>query len=336
MDLNSTKSLNLGYPFNYEYPNSISFSGVQDSFLIAYGSSNLIIVLTEGKPISAVLHGHEATICTVSFEIRGPHILSCDITGKCIFWHYQESIWENSRMEQLTTPLISVSWYTTRDEICYSSKDGLFHCSLTNFGSTAEQFCTKSSFCTFNFDGTLLASHNNKSTVKIFQFSPKNSLKQFLKHPSSIVTFDFHPFLPSFLTIAKDHILRIWKQSISSGFACTVAIEVPFSGFFVRNTFFYSNKSEFDPKKLTTILFIDHQYKFYKLKIDENGLIKNTGDNNQFKNAPFSDDFGFRAAFKTNIGTESIIVSKTKISIVCRHQTHDLLFNSDIECQKKT
>lgn len=336
MDINSTKSLNLSYPFNYEYPNSISFSGFQDSFLMAYGSSNLIIVLTERKNISAVLQGHEATVCTVSFEIGGPHILSCDITGKCIFWHYQDSIWKNSRIQQLTSPLISVSWYTPRGEICYSSKDGLFHCSLANFGSTAEKLCQKSGFCTFNFDGTLLASHNNKSMVSIFQFLPNDSLKQFLKHPAPIVTFDFHPFLPSFLTITKDHILRIWKQSIFSGFACTAAIEVPFSGFFVRNPLFVSNQSEFDPKKLTTILFLDPQYKFYKLKVDENRLIKNSGDNNIFQNAPFAGDLGFRAAFKTNVGTESIIVSKSKISIVSRHQTHDLLFNSDVECPKTT
>lgn len=328
--LDSTKSLSFSYPINNEYPNSVSFSGVHAGFLLAYASSNLIIVLIEGKYISAVLQGHEQTVCTVSFEIRGPHIISCDVSGKCFFWHYQDSIWQNSRIVQLDTPITSASWYTSRREICYTLKDGLYRSSLTDFGITSEKLSNKSSFCTFNYDGTLLASHNKGYTLSIFMFSSNSYLTQVLKHPSQIVTFDFHPSLPSFLTITKDHILRIWRQSILSGFACTAAVKVPLIGFFVKNPFFYSDPSSFGPQKPTTILFVSPQHKFYKLKVEENGLIKNAEDGNPFRNVPISDDFGYRAVYKTNLGTETIIVSQKKISIVSRQKTRELLFHTDI------
>lgn len=328
--LGKIESHDFSYPLNSEYPNSISFSGVHAGLLIAYGSSNLVIVLIEGKYVAAVLKGHKTTVCTVSFETRAPHLLSCDITGNCYFWQYQDNFWQNTRIEVFPTPLTSVTWYSARREISYSSKDGLFYNTITNFGNNPMKLCNKSCFCTFNYDGSLLASHNNKLAVSIFMFQSNPYLTQVVKHPSPIISFDFHPFLPSFLTITKDYVLRIWRQSVLSTFACTAAIKVPFIGFFVRQPSFFNNPNSFTPAKSAKILFIDQNNKRYKLRIDENGLIKNLDEGSPFKRVQVHPDFGLRAVYKTNLGTEMVLVKKNKLTVATRERQRDLLFHHDI------
>jgi WD40 repeat protein len=249
----------FSYPMNLKYPDSVACSGVQAGFLMAYGSGNVIIVLVSGKDITAVLKEHSDTVCTVAFETRGPHIVSCDISGEVNFWHYQDTSWQKTRTVRLPHPARCMTWYTSRREICFSSNSGLYLSGVADFGIKSVRLCAESAFCAYNFDGSLLASHNHKKSVTIFTFVASNPyLVQVVRHPANIEVFDFHPSMPAFLTISSNYVLRIWRQGILSTFACLSAVSVPFLGRFVRPPSF-SERKGFAVQKTVRIGFINDE-----------------------------------------------------------------------------
>lgn len=317
--LDSTESMFYSYPVNSKYPNSVAFSGIQAGLLMAYSSSNLIIVLVEARQISTILKGHEAEICTVTFETRGPHIISCDVKGNCFFWHYQDTNWINTRVVKLESPATSISWFTAKREIAYSTKDGLFLTTIADFGVNYTRLSKQSEFCMFNSDGVLLVSHNFKTTLSLFIFTANPYLSQVVRHPAPIISFDFHPSLPSFLTITKDHILRIWRQSLLSTFACTASIRIDYICKFLYTPMFLSTKLPTGPRKSSHIVFIDKDGKLMGMKIDENGRFDDKPS--PFEGYPLNENLEYssngtlQCAFKTNRGVEAIVIDETSVTI---------------------
>ena len=336
--LDETEFLSFSYPINKEFENCVAFSEVQAGLVVAYGSSNMIVVLIGGKFITDVLYGHKETVCTVSFDMRKRNIISCDISGQVFFWYYQDLKWQRSDPVKLDRPFNSVSWYSAKREICYSNDQGLFHCLSHQFDESPEKLCSQSSFCTFNFDGSLLASHNRKTTVTIFMFTSKPYLTQVVRHPTPVELLDFHPYLPAFMTISKDNVLRIWRQSVLSTFACTAAMKVPFFGYFVRYPVLFSGKSVFGVQKPTPIVFLEQVndknnpnqtgYKLYKIKVDENGRILLPPEGNPFQNMKENVNSNFKAIYRTNSGTQAITVDDNKISIISKNSKNDFIFHS--------
>jgi hypothetical protein len=173
------------FPINLKYRNSVAFSGVQAGLLIAYSSSNMVIVLLGGKQIAAILHGHHYEVCTVAFETRGAHIVSCDMRCVCIFWHYQEPTWHQSRTVRLPYPATCISWFSSRREISFSSRNGLTKSSIAEFGQRGIRLCPRSSFCRYNYDGSLLCSHDFGRALTVVSFVPQ-ILIEVIPHPTNI------------------------------------------------------------------------------------------------------------------------------------------------------
>ena len=321
--LDIVKTASFSYPINTKYPNTFACSGIQTGLLVAYASGNDIIVLVEGKYITAVLKGHQHEVCAIAFEAHGPYIVSADVENNVMHWHFQDlSYWQTGRSIKLNFDVICLAWYASRSKICVSSKKGLFLSSSNDFEKSCERLCQSSSFCAFNFDGSLLASHDHKRTVTVFTFVGRNQmLTQVVRHPVNIEVMEFHPSLPAFLTITRDMVLRIWRQSVLGTFACTSSVKVPVVGRFVRPVSLANEKRQVcGPEKPVKIGFVLSDEKRIYRDVDENGRM-DTSSMVEVRNAPNKANMKLHAIIETNLGIEAILTSENGITIVAEETT---------------
>lgn len=306
----------FSYPFNSEFPNSVSFSGIQASLLIAYASDKNIIILAEGKYIHEILTGHKHRICTVTFECNEPHIISCDVEGNCFFWFYLDNTWNNTMVVKLNTRVTCMSWHNNKRKICYSSAEGLFMNNVSTFENKdlRIKLYKKSCFCKFNYNGSLLASHNKDITLTIF-FIGKKNLFQVIQHPEKIELFDFHPKKQEFLTITENNILRIWVLSNFSNFVCTSAVKVPYHCVFLREPMIFNGVKPFGTHAPTKLLYVNNENKIFKIDIDDDGIINEI---NIPRFQKITKKGTIKAAYKTNNGSEALIIYDDSISLISK------------------
>lgn len=303
----------FSYPLNVEYPNSIAFSGIQSGVLMAYSSGNLIIVLSHCQYIKAILNGHKGTIVSITFEMRGPHIIACDMYGIFYFWHYNDTGYEKSRVVEFGIPATCISWFPARREISISTKKGLFCGGIHNFGKTnLVKLNNRSTFCQFNSDGTLLASHHNNKIVTFYIFSSSLMTTQVVVHLCPVIQFDFHPYLSIFLSITSDLVLHIWRLTSTSNFVCTSRIKVNNICRFIKYPIYFLEKMKTDQKP-ARIAYIDQQHKISSIKIDRNGQILNEDKIHFSANSNMNSRL--LMAFKTNFGVGSAIIQENGILI---------------------
>ncbi|OHT12193.1 hypothetical protein TRFO_18091 [Tritrichomonas foetus] len=329
-----TETIGFSYPVNTKYPNCISLSGVKSGLLVAYASSNLVVVLNEGKYLTAVLRGHREEVCTVSFENRKLSIFSCDISGYAIIWEFQNPKFvKSNRIIHLKSPAISCCWYTIRQKICIASeKEGLLYSAKNDIENHSTQLLKKSKFCDFNYDGSLLVSHEYKKVLTIFVLSAIPMRTQVIRLSKKILNFDFHPFLPMFLTITDDYVLRIFKQTTHSNFCCTTAVKVPLLGIFVRTPPIFAENTQYSTNKPAKIVFmsLDKETKVYKLKISDDGKIINIHRNqlpNTFKKSNIS-NHKLLGVYKTNLGTESFLLSKNGFIVISKNSKRSFVYHN--------
>ena len=323
------------YPINFEYPNAIAFSGVQSGLLMAYGSSNSVIVLTECRYLKSVLKGHKSDVCALTFEMNGPNIIVCDTSGTIYFWNYNSSDYIMTYDYYIGMIVKCISWFQPKREICFSSKNGLYLGEITSKNIKMEKIFHVSSFCAFNFTGSLLASHNYGKIVTIFLMSSFPYVMHTAKHINPVVTFEFHPHLQMFLTITKDYILHIWIQTAQTGFICSSIVKVYNTGHFIHYPLFYAKKLK-ENSKPSKIVFVDSKNKLYYLKVDQRGQIIESEE----KLSPKVTDSKLMCCYKTNFGKEVILLEGNGISVITKDHSRKFLFHqhkiSQIEFQKKT
>lgn len=318
----------FSFPINKEYRHSIAVAGIQSGIVVAYASDKLIIVLISGKYIAAILRGHQAYVCTLAFEQREPHIISCDIEANCLFWHYHENSWQYTRTVKLSSPATSMSWCGFRRLICYSSKEGLFSSPVSTFGTDKKKLAPKSEMCAFNFDASLIASHTFGKYLTIFNLTLENYC-EVLKLSSNIVKFDFHPRLTILLTYSTDGIIRIWKQSRYCTFACSAAISAPAPGCFIHMPIFFPEKYTFRKNHMGKIAFVDDNEKIITLFLSETGRFISGKPAAAFEGYSFrkKDRFDPIHAYHTNSGTIALTVSENCISLVSKPHKNTRLAN---------
>ena len=322
--LNNIKPFKYSLPINIEFPNAIAFSGVKVGLLLSYASSNFVVVLVEGKGITSILKGHDYRVCTVAFENHGCNIISCDIQGNCIFWHFQDSEWQKARTAKLGTPATCIEWMPVRREIIYSSKDGLIKSNVSDFGVKGKLLCKRSEFCAFNYDGSLLASHYGGKAVTIFFMSVVPQYSIVIRHNRNIILFDFHPNQQAFMTITDDYILRIWKLSVFSTFNCASIIKVPFLGRFVRLPFLATEKKTVSINNKATIAFVDGK-KIIKMRVNEDCTVSNI----KFDSISINRK-KMLAAYKTNLGSEAFVLDDNSLEVISKNPHSFLIHGKDI------
>ena len=316
--LKESDALSYSFPINIKYHRSVSFSSSHVGMMLAYSSSNLIIILVEGKYVKAILRGHEYDISTLCFEVKGPHLISGDIKGNVIFWYYQDSVWQITRKLVLKPAATSFSWCAARATVCYSSSDGLFLGNIDTFDTEPTRIAKTSKFCQFFHDGSILASHSYRHSLLVFSININNVyVPQAFQFASDICVFEFHPIEAMFMVITVDGQLRLFTRDHKSNiFSCTTMLSVPIPGRFVRPPALYKFKHRFN--KEYTIVFISSEGVKIKLKIDDKGNILTPKPQNLFKSLPPQlniKEHGLRAAFKTNKGVEVVTVKYNGISV---------------------
>ncbi|OHT12019.1 hypothetical protein TRFO_18312 [Tritrichomonas foetus] len=333
--LDFAESIGYSYPINTAYPNTFAFSGIQAGVLFAYASSNFVVVLSQCRYINAILKNHESTVCSIAFEMRGPHIVACDILGNFYFWHKNDSHYELSRKIKFGIPAVCISWYPAKREICASTKKGLFYDNISNFCPKSKILTSFSCFCAFNNDGTLLASHNSQKIVTIFILDSIPFMTQVVRHLDPVISLDFHPFLPMFITITNDYILHVWRQTHTSNFVCTSKIKVYNIGRFIRYPVFFKEKLK-SSQKPSRIAFVDDKLQISWLEVDERGQIKDSN----LKLSPKSSQNRLISVYKTNFGIEATTLGQNGITISSKYRKRRFLFHQSkivqVKFQKKT
>ncbi|EAY22945.1 hypothetical protein TVAG_076920 [Trichomonas vaginalis G3] len=318
-------------PMNAKYPRSVSFSSSHVGMLMAYSSGNLIIVLSGAKYIKAILRGHQHEICTLSFERKNLHIVSCDVEGFIMFWHYQDSIWQNTRTIQVKNPLTDISWCAARQLICYSNANGLFLGNVADFDQNSTKLAKKSVFCQFFEDGSRIASHSYSKSLIVFTLQTKKFIPQVFKYTVNVTQFEFHPTEPMFMVITSDGKLRIYYQEFNKIFTCSTILSVPIPGRFVRPPALFNFHSH--SENYSKIVFLTKEAQKIKITIDRKGRIITENAQSVFyhlQNQPGIVAMGLRSAFKTNEGTEAITVKYNRISVYSNTKNSFLFHRSPV------
>lgn len=329
--LKISDAMSFSYPMNSEHPRSVSFSNSHVGMIMAYASGNLIIVLVGAKYLKAILRGHQHEICTLSFERKGLHIVSCDVEGYTMFWHYQDSAWQNTKTIQLKYPLSDISWCAARQLICYSNKNGLFLGNVSNFEEVSTRLAPKSIFCQFFNDGSRLASHNYSKSLMVFSLQSKKFIPQVFKFTQNVSQFEFHPTDPIFMVITSDGTLRIYYQEYNKQYSCSTILSVPIPGRFVRPPALYNFHTH--AERHSKIVFLTKEAQKIKIKIDSKGRIITSNAQsvfNHLQDQPGIVAMGLRSAFKTNQGTEAITVKYNGISVYSDKKNSFLFHRSPV------
>ena len=314
--LKEEDSLSYSYPINRQYHRSVSFSCSHVGMMLAYSSANLVIILVGGKYVKAILKWHKCDICTLCFENNGPHLISSDIEGNVVFWHYQDSVWKITRKLVLLPRATSFSWCAARALICFSSKKGLFVGNVSDFETKSKRLANDSKFCQFYNDGSLIASHSYKKILQIFSLINQEFVPQVFKFSSDIVVFEFHPIEVMFMVITNDGKLRVYVRDEQMIFSCSTILSVPIPGRFVRPPALYKFKGKH--ARTYEIVFVSKEGKKIKIEIDNKGKLLDQKPNKSFITLPPQlgiKENGLRAAFMTNHGIEVVTVKNNGISV---------------------
>jgi len=313
---------------------SISFVNLQAGFLMVYGSGKDVVILNDSGSIKAVLRGHKHEICAVCFESKNLHIISCDIEGFFYFWHFQESIWQNTRIERIKKTISCITWYSSRRLIAISSDSGLEISGVTDFGTKSRKIIKNSEFCVFNNDGTLLASHNRGRALSIVHTSNNKYNYQTVLHPDNISSFDFCPSSSSFITIDNDGVMRIWIEGIQSTFFCASVMRTNLIGSFIRPPYILNYEKNCSSINTFSIGFYDNVGEPFSISIDNNGKVLTSNYSDLF--LKYQDDslslgfYRYKASFMTNKGVTYIGIAQNSINLF-RNSLLTLPFhNSDI------
>jgi len=311
------REIPYSFPINEPKLACVASLGVQTGLLVAYASGDCIIVLLEGQSFSAILRGHKLYICTVSFESRDPHIISADIEGNCLFWHFQENSWQNNRSVRLSSPPTSIAWCGFRREIYYSADGNLFCSSVSSFGNERSLIASNSKYCVFNSDATIVTSHNGKNHLSIFSISSNPRFSQTIFLPSSIEFVDFSSQNTIFLTYTSDKVIRIWKLSNQRLYQCTSSVSSPFMGRFLKTPKLYPDSKTCLDHKNPKLVFVDSQHKIIESEVLENGrLLSNRLLNESSGNIDKS--FFMIGAHKTHQGTMVLCIDVNSVSVIKR------------------
>ena len=136
--------------------------------LFAYVTNNNIFIFSDSKNIKAILKGHKYKISNVSFESKSLNLVSSDIEGYCYFWYFQESIWQNTKIIKINPETTCISWFLSRRLISFSSNVGLELSRTIENDEKIIKLIPNSTFSCFNYDGSILCSHNNDKLLHLF------------------------------------------------------------------------------------------------------------------------------------------------------------------------
>lgn len=335
--INFADKMNFSYQINAEYPNSIAFSRVQSSTLMAYASSNLIVVLCDCKFLNAILEGHKGTVVCVAFEMCGPNLIAADIYGNFYFWHHSDGEYKISRIIEFGIFSTCISWYPAKRAICISTKKGLFYGNIIDFCETnCQKLLEHSTFCSFNSEGSMIASHNSKTIVTIFILSSEPISYTKVKHFRPVIMIEFHPYLPIFISITNDFTLHIWRLNKFSTFTCATRIKVNGLCRFIQYPAFFTKYFQVN-KKPSKIAYLNESNQIVSFEINDYGQIKSQ---NQIQIPKTRTDMYLLAIIKTNAGLEATVIHENELFITSKHRTRRFLYHmaniKEISFQEKT
>ena len=222
----------VNFPCNKKHKSSISSTVIGCRIIVAYGSNNLIVILSEGNRISFVLKGHNSNVTCLSFNNTELTLLSCDEEGKCLFWSYKENTWEIQRKCFISTSVTSIHLSYKIKKIFYTKNDGFFVVGIDDTEVHTKLF-DEATTCSLSNSARLVGFHNNK---RILYIKETSSLNTFVIHiPSNIISFEFHENEDTVLTHSEDGVIRIWTKNIYEFYTNVKSIPSVVSVSFVRN-----------------------------------------------------------------------------------------------------
>ena len=240
------KHLNAGTS-NANHPYCTALTHFHGQLKIAYGSSNRVVVVSSSLSIIATLERHdpESTVTAVAWAPFSGRLTSAATDNKIIVWEPDDNGWNFSFEVHFngSHPLDCLSWSMCDHIFCTCSDEfSIYHMSRadeTHQKTLGKVFVDQipTSFCSHSKDSRFILTIP-KLTKEVILFhkrekSATDYAKIHLVHPSLVMaarwrTSDQLHERCCFMTIAEDHVVRIWSEtSVNESLKFDVVAAVP-------------------------------------------------------------------------------------------------------------
>ncbi|KAK8834759.1 hypothetical protein M9Y10_030502 [Tritrichomonas musculus] len=225
-----SKLINPGIA-NDKYPYCISFTYFQGQQVIAYGSLNKVIIVSNYLKIIASLCQHEpgSYVTAVAWAQHSGKISSCGTDYNLNIWEPDKDGWHHVKKLKMSSIGKCISWnfLDKLSKLCIASDDFSIYDyqSIIQPGANLQPIFiehTKTNYCAFSRDSRfILTLQQNKQDIHIWYHGPSSTTdyrRLILTHPTKVISISWRLSEDlyercSFMSITEDGVARIWIET---------------------------------------------------------------------------------------------------------------------------
>ena len=322
---------------NADYPHCLGLTFFRGKLIMAYGSCNQVIVATSTLSIIASLDDHspKSTVTAVSWAPYSGRLASAADDNKIIIyepisekqsgslgWHYLKSIDFSGQY------ITCLSWSLWDYTFCTCNNDfTIYHTNSNQFipglkdakevmhMKEVARFHTKTIFCSHSRDSRLILTIPYQSKEVIIYHRREKTTNEYcqihLSHPSIVKsarwrTSDQIHERCFFMTIAEDHILRIWSETcVNEQLMFSVVAAIP-AKYHITAANFISTASRLVQNNPIVLKSATHTYVHH----DDNILINMIGNTNKVRSDVYVNGHGHDQIYDRDVRETNIASQK--------------------------
>ena len=217
---------------NAEYPHCVAITYFQGKQIIAYGSSNNVVIASNVLSIITLLEGHspKSKVTSVAWAPFSGRLSSAGSDGQIIIWEPNEKGWYYSLHLRINFIPICMSWSICDHVFCVSGSKFSIYTHKAKRSDVNKDFVascvysedTPTTFCSHSPDSRFILSlpTNQKVVFIYYKISKKDYdySRIILNHPSIVISARWRASeqlyeRACFITVCKDYTVRIWDES---------------------------------------------------------------------------------------------------------------------------
>lgn len=298
------KYLNSGAS-NGNFINCIGMTYYHGQLVIAYGSSHLVVIASTSLNVISTLDGHSANsvVTCVAWAPFSGRLSSCSNNRELIIWDPVDRTWRQSHKIILSSPGVCMSWSITDVQFCVAADKFQIYTLVKNIEAKEYEPIFEDpapiSFCSFSRDSRFILTLQ-KSSREVFIWhkipNDRQRLRRIpLNHPSPVITIHWRTSDQihercSFLTLAEDHVVRIWTETgVNEELSFNVVAAIPSEYQTISATFLTTSSrmiknNACDPQHRRTISVDNYAYGTGHLPLcDLNNRVADVASNQELK-----------------------------------------------------
>jgi len=231
---------------NSEYHHCMAITYYHGQQIIAYGSANLVVIVSNTLNLIKSLDGHrtKSVVTAIAWAPFSGRLSSCSTANDIFIWEPTGKSWVHTLTIKLESVATCVSWSVCDQKFCVCTDQFM----IFNKEKTSRTKYTfspifvnaiKTIFCSFSRDSRfILTLQDSNRDVFVWHkrsSDPSDYGRIPLYHPSPVLnmrwrTSDKIHERGSFMTLAKDHVVRIWTETgVNETLAFNVVTVIPAS-----------------------------------------------------------------------------------------------------------